>query len=88
MNHHLTARIMSLAKEYFLLMTDTDAEHLSYDEYTCLLEYEAKLNAYGNLLTAKKPAVFLRHELNDAKAFLRCTRLRLSIAAKKGAHEE
>lgn len=88
MNHHLTARIMSLAKEYFLLMTDADAEHLSYDEYTCLLEYEAKLNAYGNLLTAKKPAALLRHEINDAKAFLRCTRLRLSITAKNGSLEE
>jgi hypothetical protein len=88
MNPHLTARIMSLAKEYFLLMSDTDAEHLSYDEYTCLLEYESKLNAYGNLLTAKKPATFLRHELNDAKAFLRCTRLRLSITARNGVGEE
>jgi hypothetical protein len=88
MNHHLTARIMSLAKEYYLLMADADAEDLSYDEYTCLLQYEAKLNAYGNLLTVEEPAAFLRHELNDAKAFLRCMRLRLSITAKNGPHEE
>lgn len=79
----LAARIFALAKEYYALMSDTDAEHLSYDEYTNLLDYEAKLNAFGNLLMAKHPAKFLRHELNDAKAYLRCTRLRLSVSCPK-----
>jgi len=80
MNDKLAARVFSLAKEYYAQMSNDDAEHLSYDEYTNLLEYEAKLNAYGNLLSAKQPARFLRHELNDAKAYLRCTRIRLSVS--------
>ena len=83
MNERLATRVFALAKEYYRLCSDTDAEHLSYDEYTNLLEAEAKLNAYGNLLSAKDPATFLRHELNDAKAYLRCTRIRLRASRPK-----
>jgi outer membrane protein TolC len=83
MNNPLITRIFAMAKEYYALMSDTDAEYLSYDDYTNLLEYEAKLNAYGNLLTAKQPAKFLRHELRDAKDYLRCTQQRLRVGRPK-----
>lgn len=80
MNDKLAARVFALAKEYYAQMSNDDAEHLSYDAHTNLLEYEAKLNAYGNLLSAKQPAKFLRDELKDAKDYLRCTRIRLSAS--------
>jgi len=72
-----------MAKEYYALMSDTDAEYLSYDDYTNLLEYEAKLNAYGNLLFAKQPPKFLRQELKDAKDYLHCTRQRLRVSRRR-----
>lgn len=80
MNDKLATRIYALAKEFSGLCCDIDAEFLSYDDYTNLLEYEAKLNAYGNLLSAKHPGKFLRHELNDAKSYLHCTQIRLSVS--------
>lgn len=83
MNDKLATRIYALAKEYSGLCCDIDAEFLSYDDYTNLLEYEAKLNAYGNLLSAKHPAAYLRNELNDAKDYLRCTRIRLAASLPK-----
>lgn len=83
MTNPLVTRIFAMAKEYYALMSDTDAEYLSYDDYTNLLEYEAKLNAYGNLLMAKPPGTFLRHELKDAKDYLHCTRQRLIASRLK-----
>lgn len=73
----LAARIFALAKEYYRLYSDTDADLLSYDEYSNLLDYETKLNAFGNLLTVRDVRQFLRDELKDARCYLRCTRIRL-----------
>ncbi len=79
----LASRTFALAKEFYRLYSDSDAELLSYDEYTNLLDYETKLNAFGNLLTVRDVRKFLRHELNDAKAYLRCTRIRLRVSRPK-----
>lgn len=83
MNHTLAARVYALAKEYGRLCADGDAELLTHDEHATLLEIEARLNAYGNLLSATHPTTFLRHELNDAKAYLRCTRIKLRVSRPK-----
>ena len=77
LSEKLATRIFALAKEYYRLYSDIDAELLSYDEYTNLLDYETKLNAFGNLLTVRDVRKFLRDELKDARCYLRCTRLRL-----------
>jgi hypothetical protein len=84
LSEKLAARIFALAKEYYALMSDIDAEHLSYDDYTNLLEYEAKLNAYGNLLLVRDVRKFLHDELKDARCYLRCTRLRLKASRTTG----
>jgi len=84
LSEKLAARIFALAKEYYRLYSDIDAELLSYDEYTNLLDYETKLNAFGNLLTVRDVRKFLRDELKDARCYLRCTRLRLRASRSNG----
>lgn len=81
MTHLLTRTLFTLAQEFSHLMSDEQTETLSYEEYASLAEYETKLMAFGNLLSAINLEDFLAAEISDAKDYLRCSRLRLGTAA-------
>ena len=78
MTRELIAHIFSLAKQYSRLCGDS-TEHLSFEEYNNILEYEIKLNAFGNLLSVSDTTKFLQDEIDDADSYLDSLRQSLII---------
>lgn len=76
----LASSLFELAGRFYRLAND-ETERLSFDDYANLQEWEAKLNAYGNLLAAANAEQFLKQELVDAEECLSF------VASRVGASE-
>ena len=79
MTQELIAHLFHLAKEYSRLSGDI-TEHVPFEDYNHILEYEIKLNAFGNLLSVTDTAKFLQEEINAAESYLASVRHRLGIS--------
>lgn len=63
----------------FYRLANNETERLDFEDYASLQEWEAKLNAYGNLLSSSNPEQFLTQEIADAEDFLSFIAYRLGI---------
>jgi len=73
-----TETLFGLAKE-IADFADEQTEHLSYEEYATLMEYEAKLLAFANILSAFNRNAFLEEEIAEAIACLEDLQQRISL---------
>jgi len=74
----LASNILALAGRFYRL-ANRETERLDFDDYANLQEWEAKLNAYGNLLSSSNVDQFLTQEMADAEEFLSFIAYRLGI---------
>lgn len=85
MNKHdesktLGAQLYALSKEFSRLCDCEVTEHIPFEDYNNILEYETKLNAFGNLLSVSDTTKFLHAEIEEAESYLADFRLRLGIS--------
>ena len=74
----LTSSLFELAGRFYRL-ANAETERLSFEDYEGLQEWEAKLNAYGNLLSTPDAVQYLKREIADAENFLSFIASRLGI---------
>ncbi|MAT70101.1 MAG: hypothetical protein CMJ58_11340 [Planctomycetaceae bacterium] len=65
----VAAELFELAREIADFANEA-TETLSFGEYADLMEAEAKLKAYGDLLTSRNWKLFVREELDNAQGLL------------------
>jgi len=73
-----TETLFGLAKE-IADFADEQTEHLNFEDYAALMEYEAKLLAFGNVLSASNQQTFLEEEIGEAMDCLEHLRQRISL---------
>ena len=77
-SHYRNGRtLFGLAKE-IADFADEQTENLNYEDYAALIEYEAKLLAFGNVLSAYNRDKFLEEEIGEAMDCLEHLRQRIS----------
>lgn len=74
----LASSIFALAGRFYRLAND-ETERLDFEDYASLQAWEAKLNAYGNLLSSSNAEQFLTQEMADAEDFLSFIAYRLGM---------
>ncbi len=76
----LVAHLYALSKEFSRLCDCKVTEQIPFEDYNNILEYETKLNAFGNLLSVSDTMKFLQAEIEEAECYLADFRRRLGIS--------